>query len=172
MSEQRCPRAEQLREAGARLMDDARFDALARHVEDCLDCQRVLREFDGTTDSLVSQLDRPRMANGAPSRDDEPLVDAVLSALARGPRDDARLSADAGRDLYSLGGMLYEMLSGERPFHGNRRLLQVQEDDPRSPRAVNPCVPRDLETISLKAMSKSPARRYQSAVPRPTWPRT
>ena len=72
---------------------------------------------------------------------------------------------DARSDVYSLGVVLYELLTSERPFQGSRRLmlLQVLEDEPRPPRDLNERIPRDLETICLKAMSKSPARRYNTA---------
>jgi serine/threonine protein kinase len=74
-------------------------------------------------------------------------------------------TADRRSDVYSLGVILFEMLTGERPFRGNVRMLvsQVIHDEPPSPRRLNGAVPRDLETICLKCLEKEPGKRYETA---------
>jgi serine/threonine protein kinase/cytochrome c-type biogenesis protein CcmH/NrfG len=74
-------------------------------------------------------------------------------------------NADARSDVYSAGVILFEMLTGERPFRGNTRMLiyHVLHDEAPSPRRLNNTIPRDLETICLKCLEKDPAKRYQSA---------
>src|SRR5262245_22668987 len=72
---------------------------------------------------------------------------------------------DGRSDVYSLGAVLYQLLTGRTPFTGNPRMLlhHVLHDDPKPPRKVDAKAPRDLETITLKAMAKDPGRRYQTA---------
>ena len=73
--------------------------------------------------------------------------------------------ADLRTDLYSLGVVLFQLLTGELPFRGNMRMLiqQVIHDEPPNPRKLNAHVPRDLETICLKCLEKELGRRYDSA---------
>jgi serine/threonine protein kinase len=73
--------------------------------------------------------------------------------------------ASAASDVYSLGVILFELLTGELPFRGENRMLIVQiiHDEPPHLRKLNSRVSRDLETICLKCLEKDPRRRYESA---------
>lgn len=73
---------------------------------------------------------------------------------------------DPRTDVYSLGVTLYELLTLEVPFEGQNRqqlLGQISNDEPRSPRRVNPAIPADLETIVLKSIAKAREHRYATA---------
>ena len=73
--------------------------------------------------------------------------------------------ADRRSDVYSLGVIFYELLTGELPFRGDMLMLivQITAEEAPSPRKLNALTPLDMETICLKCLEKDPAKRYQSA---------
>jgi serine/threonine-protein kinase len=84
------------------------------------------------------------------------------------PEQAAGQSAHVGprSDVYSLGAILYECLTGRPPFRAGSQmetLLQVLENEPVAPRELNPALPRALESICLRCIEKAPERRYAGA---------
>ncbi len=78
----------------------------------------------------------------------------------------SRAALGPATDVYSLGALLYHLLTGRPPFLGDGVadiLRQVAEAEPLSPRLVRPGLPRDLATICLRCLAKDPAHRYPTA---------
>jgi serine/threonine protein kinase len=72
---------------------------------------------------------------------------------------------DIRSDIFSVGALLYRVLTGEKPFDGESTATIVQrvvEQDPASPKLINPHIPEDLGILCTKAMAKDPSNRYQT----------
>ena len=123
---------------------------------------------------LIDLDDRPRVTDfGLAKQMDGPSEMTVAGQMLGSPNYSAPEQA-AGRqdevgvasDVYSLGALLYHLLTGRPPFLAStmqETLRLVHETDPISPHLLNPNVPRDLDTICCKCLEKDPAKRYASA---------
>jgi serine/threonine protein kinase/WD40 repeat protein len=90
----------------------------------------------------------------------------VVGTLRYIPPERFQGQSDARGDVYALGLTLYELLTFRPAFEDSERhrlIERILHDDPPAPRKLNPSVPRDLETIVLKAISRDPHQRYASA---------
>jgi serine/threonine-protein kinase len=102
----------------------------------------------------TSQLTRTGSSLGTPLYMSPEQVEGTSGAIS--PRT----------DVYALGAILYEILTGRPPFLGETLMEiygRIVREDPVPPKAANPSLPHDLQTIALKALEKDPARRYASA---------
>jgi serine/threonine-protein kinase len=125
----------------------------------------VLLAADGTP--KVSDFGLAKRLDGAPGQTASGAVMGTPSYMAPEQAQGKSKEIGPAADVYALGAVLYEMLTGRPPFKGERAvdtLLQVIQDDPVPPRRLVPGVPRDLETICLKCLRKEPHRRYASAL--------
>lgn len=123
---------------------------------------------------LIDENDQPRVTDFGLAKDLHKQTDLTLSGQVLGsPSYMSPEQAEARRgkvgvrsDVYSLGAILYHLLTARAPFLGDtiaKTLHQVQNDEPVSPRLLNGAVPQDLATICLKCLEKEPDKRYATA---------
>ena len=123
---------------------------------------------------LIDESDQPRVTDFGLAKRLEKETDLTLSGQVLGspdymaPEQAAAQRGQVGKrsDVYSLGAILYHLLTGQPPFVAmtvGETLEQVRNVEPTSPRVSDPHLARDLETICLKCLEKEPQKRYATA---------
>ncbi len=121
---------------------------------------------------LIDAFDQPRITDFGLAKRLTGASELTLTGQVLGspnylpPEQASGKPTGVGSDVYSLGAILYHLLTGRPPFEAESLttlLRQVVETEPIPPRGLNPGIPRDLETIALKCLEKEPHRRYQTA---------
>ena len=166
--------AEMIRENPLPAVQAARYvETVARAVEYAHQQGTLHRDLK-PANILIDRDDQPRITDFGLARRVDADSDLTKSGQILGspsymPPEQAsgRLGeVGPGSDVYALGAVLYDLVTGRPPFKAETptdTLLHVLHNEPVSPRALNPRVPRDLETICLKCLEKEPQRRYTSA---------
>jgi WD40 repeat protein len=149
----------------------------ARAIAEAIDyahTQGVLHRDLKPSNVLIDPFDQVRITDFGLAKKLDGSSDLTLTGQMIGspnylsPEQAAGKQAQIGppSDIYGIGALLYELLTGRPPFMAESlqdTLLHIRETDPVPPAVLNPAVPRDLSTITLKCLEKVPARRYASA---------
>jgi serine/threonine-protein kinase len=168
--------AERQDPAAGRLSPDesAALIAAVAHAVECLHRHGIVHRDLKPSNILLDAEGKPKVTDfglalptGRGSRDD---VNGVIAGTPpyMSPEQAAGKVNQIGpaSDVYSLGAILYELLTGRPPFRGDNPLdvlAQVQQREPALPRQLNTRLPHELEIICMKCLEKSPAERYASA---------
>src|SRR5262249_50625183 len=123
---------------------------------------------------LIDRFNKPRITDFGLAKRIKTDSDLTLSGQIIGTPNFIAPEQAAGKrrevgpqsDIYSLGAILYFLLTGHAPFQGattHETIHKVLQAEATPPRRLNPAVPHDLQTICLKCLEKEPGRRYPSA---------
>lgn len=152
----------------------ARYLALIARAVQCAHDHGVLHRDLKPANVIIDQHDEPQITDFGLAKDLSQNTHFTASGAAIGtpgymaPEQAAGRQSEVGiaADVYSLGAILYEMLTGRAPFTGDSVvdiILDVIHKQPLPPRVIHPACNRELESVCLKCLQKDPSKRYASA---------